>query len=126
MSVFPQSPLLSAVNEKFCIMEKRRQDDDAGGSYTEWVEGLEFDVAPSLDNDTEARIGEVQGLTSVFTFLIPRGIDLVYHDVIKRKRDGKTFRITSDSGEEQTPSISAMSMRSVSAEEWALTRELRT
>ncbi len=122
MSVFPQSPLLSAINEKFCIMEKRRVDDNAGGANTAWVEGLEFDVAPSLDNTTEARIGEAQGLTSVYTFLIPKGIDLVYHDVIRRKKDGKTFRITSDSGEEQTPTISAMNLRSVSAEAWELTR----
>ena len=124
MSVFPQSPLLTSVNEKFCIMEKTRADDNAGGSYTEWKEGLEFDVAPSLDNTSEARIGEVQGLTSVYTFLIPKGIELVYHDVIKRKKDGKTFRITSDSSESETPSISAMSMKSISAEAWELTREL--
>lgn len=124
MSVFPQSPLLTAVNEKFCIVEKTRVKDNAGGSTVAWKDGLEFDVAPSLDNNTEARIGEVQGLTSVYEFLIPSTISLVYHDVIKRKSDGKTFRVTSDPKEVQTPSISAMSMRSVTAEAWELTREL--
>ena len=116
MSVFPQSPLLTAVNEKFCIMEKTRVSDGAGGSTVIWKEGLEIDVAPSLDNSGEARIGEVQGLTSVYTFMISSAINLEYHDVIKRKKDGKTFRITSDGKELETPSISAMSMRSVSAE----------
>lgn len=124
MSVFPQSPLLTSVNEKFCIMEKTRIGDNAGGSYVAWKEGLEFDVAPSLDNSGEARIGEVQGLTSVYTFLVPDSLNLVYHDVIRRKSDNKTFRITSDGKEEETPSISAMNMRSVSAEAWELTREL--
>lgn len=124
MSVFPQSPLLTSVNEKFCIMEKTRVSDNAGGSTVAWKEGLEFDVAPSLDNSTQTRIGEVQGLTSVYTFLIPQGINLEFHDVIRRKSDNKTFRVTSDSKELETPSISAMSMRSISAEAWELTREL--
>lgn len=124
MSVFPQSPLLTSVNERFCIMEKTRVSDNAGGSNVAWKEGLEFDVAPSLDNSTQTRIGEVQGLTSVYTFLIPKGINLEFHDVIRRKSDNKTFRVTSESKELETPSISAMSMRSISAEAWELTREL--
>ena len=122
MSVFPASPLLTSVNEKFCIMDKIRVSDGAGGSLVTWKEGVEFDVAPDLDNSREARIGEVQGLTSVYTFLIPDTITLEYHDVIKRKNDGKTFRITSDAKEDETPSISAMNMRRVSAEAWELTR----
>lgn len=123
MSVFPQSPLLTSVNEKFCIVEKTRVADGAGGSTVTWRDGLEFNVAPSLDNDTETRIGEVQGLTAIYEFLIPSNINLVYHDVIKRKSDGKTFRVKSEPKEVETPSISAMSMRSVSAEAWELTRE---
>lgn len=126
MSVYPASPLLTSVNEKFCIMEKTRISDGAGGSIVAWKEGLEFDVAPSLDNSSVARIGEVQGLTAVYTFLIPNTIDLEFHDVIKRKSDNKTFRIKSDGNEDETPSISSMNMRSVSAEEWELTRELKT
>lgn len=124
MSVFPASPLLTAVNEKFCIVEKTRIKDGAGGSQVAWKDGLEFDVAPSLDNSTEARIGEVQGLTSIYEFLIPKNIDLVYHDVIKREKDGKTFRVTSEPKEVETPSISAMSMQRVTAEAWELTRKL--
>lgn len=125
MSVFPQSPLMTSINEKFCIMEKVRISDGAGGSIVSWKEGLEFDVAPSLDNSTEARIGEVQGLTAIYTFMIPDTIDLEYHDVIRRKSDNKTFRVKSDGKENETPPISVMNMRSVSAEEWELTRELK-
>ena len=122
MSVFPQSPLLSAVTETFYIMEKTRVSDNAGGSIVTWKSGMEIQAALSLDNSTQARIGEVQGLTEVYTLLIPKTVNLEYHDVVKRKSDNKTFRITSDSDEFKTPSISAMSMRSVSAEEWELTK----
>lgn len=121
MSIFPQSPLLSAVSEKFYIMEKTRVSDGAGGSNTAWKEGLEFEAALSLDNSAQVRIGEMQGLTEVYTILYPKTISLDYHDVIKRKSDNKTFRITSDGKDMETPSISAMSLRSVSAEKWELT-----
>lgn len=121
MSVFPQSPLLSAVTEPFIIMEKTRVDDGAGGSYTTWKDGLEFEAALSLDNSPLVRIGEMQGLTEVYTVLYPQSIELEFHDVIKRKSDGKTFRIKSDGQDNKTPSISAMALRSVSAEKWELT-----
>lgn len=122
MSVFPQSALLSAITEKFYIVERTRVSDNAGGSIVTYTDGMEFEAAIALDNSTQARIGEVQGLTEVYTLLIPMTLSLEYHDIIKRKSDNKTFRITSDSDEVKTPSISAMSMRSVSAEEWELTR----
>lgn len=120
MSIFPQSPLLSAVNEIFCFMDKTRVSDGVGGTKPAWTEGIEFEVAPNLDSSTEARIGEVQGLTSVYTFLVKKGTELEYHDVIKRKKDGKTFRVTSDGKEKQTPAISAMDMELITAEEWEL------
>ncbi len=122
MSIFPQSPLLSAVSETFCIMEKQRVSDNAGGFNTAWTEGLEFEAALSLDNSPEVRIGEMQGLTEVYTILYPNSISLEYHVVIRRKSDGKTFRITSDGEDMKTPTISAMALRSVSAEKWELTR----
>lgn len=121
MSIFPQSPLLSAVGETFCFMDKTRVPDGAGGTKPAWVEGMEFELAPALDSSTEARIGEAQGLTSVYTFLVTKGTELEFHDVIKRKKDGKTFRITSDGSEQTTPAISRMNMELVTAEEWGLT-----
>lgn len=121
MSIFPQSPLLSAVNETFYIMEKTRVSDNAGGSINTWKEGLEFEAALSLDNSPQVRIGEMEGLTEVYTVIYPQSIELDFHDVIKRKSDSKIFRITSDGNDMKTPSISAMALRSVSAEKWELT-----
>ena len=122
MSIFPQSPLLSAVTETFYIMERTRVSDNAGGSNTTWKEGLEFEAALSLNNSPEVRIGEMQGFTEVYTILYPKTISLDYHDVIKRKSDSKVFRITSDGEDMATPTISAMALRSVSAEKWELTK----
>lgn len=116
MSVFPTSPLLSSVNERFCIMEKTRIPDGIGGSKLAWRNGMEFDVAPTLDSSTEARIGEVQGLTSVYTFFVPKGLDLQDQDYIKRLKDGAVFRVKSPGTEQQAPSISAMNMEFVAAE----------
>ena len=50
-------------------------------------------------------------------------MNLEYHDVIKRLRDNKFFRITSDGEDKFTPSSASLDMRQVSAEEWSLPNE---
>jgi hypothetical protein len=74
-----------------------------------------------LDNSTAARVGAMQGLTSLYTVTTPRNINLQFHEVFKRVRDGKIFRATSDGDDKATPKSATLDMRQVSAEEYALT-----
>lgn len=117
--------LLSESMEQFTVINKSIESDGEGGQTIIWRDGLQFQAATVLDNSTEARVGAVQGLTAVYTIVTSRAINLQYHDVIRRERDGKIFRITSDGDDKATPATASpiMDIREVSAEEWRLPRD---
>lgn len=112
--------LIDSFKEQCCIMEKKRVSDGEGGLITTWVEGADFEAAITFDTTMQARVGEKQGVTSRYTVTTDTKVDLVYHDVFKRKSDGKTFRTTSDSDDKRTPSTATFQFEQVTAEEWDL------
>lgn len=113
--------LLDDMMEPFVMLDKTTVPDGLGGFTREWTEGAEFQAAAVLDNSVTARVGAVQGLTSLYTVTTPRNINLQFHEVFKRVRDNKIFRATSDGDDKATPSRTSLDMRQVSAEEWKLT-----
>lgn len=115
---------MSLIDESMtkCVLyDKVRKPDGEGGFITEWKEAGEFDAAITFDSSMEARIGEKQGVTSLYTVTLGRGMTLMYHDVFKRISDGKIFRVTSDGDDKVTPSRATFQFRQVTAEEWTLT-----
>lgn len=105
-----------------CIMlDKRTTPDGYGGYDTAWSDGAEFDAAIVLDTSMEARVGEKQGVTAVYTITTLKAMNLQYHDVFRRKSDGKIFRVTSDGDDKKTPASASLNMRQVTAEEWMIT-----
>lgn len=112
--------LLSNAYEGVVLMDKRRQPDGEGGWITEWLESVEIQAAITFDTSMESRIAEKQGVSSRYTVTTPKSAKLEYHDVIKRKRDGKIFRITSDGDDKVTPSSASFQFAQVTAEEWVL------
>ena len=109
--------------EKCIILDKRTVADGYGGYTTEWVEGAEFECAITLDNSIEARIGEKQGVTALYTVTTTKALNLQFHDVFRRTSDNKIFRVTSDGDDKHTPTSANLNMRQVSAEEWSLPNE---
>ena len=105
-----------------CIMMDKitRADGYGGGINPTWVPGAEFQAAIVLDNSIEARVAEKQGVTALYTITTNKQINLQYHDVLKRTRDGKVFRVTSDGDDKYTPDSATINMRQVSAEEWVI------
>ena len=114
--------LLDTQMEKFCFIDKSRQPDGQGGFIYVWTESTEFQANARLDSSIQAKIAQVQGVTSLYTITTKKDITLEYHDIIKRLSDGKIFRVTSDGDDNKTPEASALNMRQVSAEEWELPR----
>ena len=110
--------LLSNAMEKCVFLNKRRVNDPEGGYITEWEEGAEFDAAIVFDNSMEARTAEKAGVSSRYTVSVPKGIQLEYHDVFKRQRDNKIFRVTSDGDDVRTPNVASFQIAQVSAEEF--------
>lgn len=113
--------LLQEAMESCVMLNKSVVDDGYGGERTTWSPGATFQAAITFDSSIEARVGESQGVTSLYTVTTPRTKMLEYHDVFRRVRDGKVFRVTSDGDDRYTPQSATLDMRQVSAEEFVLT-----
>ena len=109
--------------EDCVLLNKQTVNDGYGGYITTYTEGAEFSAAIRFDSSIEARAAEKQGVTSLYTIITSRNIVLQYHDVLRRKRDDKIFRITSDGDDSYTPNSASLDMRLVTAEEWSLPNE---
>lgn len=112
--------LLSEAMEDCVILNKQTVADGYGGYKTSWVEGAAFDAAITFDTSIEARVADQQGVTSLYTVTTGKALTLEYHDVFKRIRDNKIFRVTSDGDDKFTPNSATLNMRQVTAEEWRL------
>lgn len=113
--------LLSEAMEDCTMIDKTTTSDGYGGFITSWVDGAPFTCAVVLDNSIEARTAEKAGVTALYTVTTSKNINLQYHDVFRREKDGKIFRVTSDGDDVHTPDSATLNMRQVTAEEWALT-----
>lgn len=112
--------LLTDQMEKCIMIDKITISDGYGGYTTSWVDGAEFSAAVVLDDSIEARTAEKAGVTALYTITTKKNINLQYHDVFRRARDSKIFRVTSDGDDKLTPASAGLNMRQVSAEEWEL------
>lgn len=113
--------LLSEAMEKCVMLNKNSQPDGYGGRIDVWVESeFDFDAAIVFDTSIEARRAEAEGVRSLYTVTTEKAVTLEYHEVFKRLRDGKIFRVKSDGDDKYTPSSANLNMRQVTAEEWTL------
>lgn len=112
--------LLESALEDCVMMDKTTQPDGYGGYISTYAEGAPFKAAIVFDTSMEARTAEKQGVTSLYTVTTSRALTLEYHDVFKRTRDNKIFRVTSDGDDKYTPASTALDMRQVTAEEFVI------
>lgn len=112
--------LLSDAMETCVKLNKQTTSDGYGGYIDSWTDGAEFDAAIVFNTSMEARVGEKQGVTSLYTVTTPKSLTLEYHDIFRRVSDGKIFRVTSDGDDSYTPSSATLDMRQVTAEEYIL------
>ena len=109
--------LLSNAMEECVLMDRTSRPDGYGGVIFEWVDGAEFLAAIVFDSSMQARTAEQQGVSSLYTVTTSRNINLQYHYIFRRIRDGKLFRVTSDGDDKYTPLSASLDMRQVTAEE---------
>lgn len=109
--------LLTEQMESCILLNKQTVNDDYGGFITTWADGADFTAAIVFDTSIEARAAEVQGVHSLYTVTTSRNVVLQYHDVFRRQRDGKIFRVASDGDDKFTPQSAGLDMRQVTAEE---------
>lgn len=112
--------LLSDAMENCTMLDKTTVADGYGGYTVQYVEGAGFQAAIVLNSSMQARVAEHEGVTALYTVTTSRGLNLQYHDVFRREKDGKIFRVTSDGDDKYTPPAATLDMRQVSAEEFIL------
>lgn len=115
--------LLNEAMENCTMIDSLTTSDGYGGVKTTWQDGASFQCAVVLDTSMESRIAQKQGVTGVYTVTTRRNINLQYHNVFRRERDGKIFRVTSDGDDKKTPMSAGLDMRQVIAEEWEIPNE---
>lgn len=112
--------LIDDFMDKCIMLNKITTADGYGGYITTWTDGAEFDAAITFDTSMQARTADKAGVTSLYTVTTSRALTLEYHDVFRRVRDGKVFRVTSDGDDKFTPASATLDMRQVTAEEFTL------
>ena len=112
--------LLSDAMETCTMLDKQTRPDGYGSYVTTWVDGAPFQCAIVFDNSIEARTAEAAGVTPLYTITTKKNINLQYHDVFRRNKDGKIFRVKSDGDDNATPDKANLNMRQVTAEEYEL------
>ena len=110
--------LLTQAMEDVVMLEKKRVPDGEGGFTTKWEDGVQFKAAINFDSSMEAHTEEKAGVTSLYTVTVPLNCKLEYHDVFRRLRDGKVFRVTSDGDDKIPPPSASFQFAQVTAEEW--------
>lgn len=104
-----------------CVMlEKTSESDGEGGRRIVWHETMPFKAAIVLNASVEALTAQAAGVTSLYKVHVFRELTLEYHEVFKRVKDGKVFRVTSDGDDIKSPLSSFINMSTVTAEEWRL------
>lgn len=115
--------LVDSAMEQSYIIDKTTYLDEYGSVKTEYKLGAEIMVAYSFDSSTAARIAAQEGVKNRHTLTTRRAVVLRFPDIVKRVRDGKYFRITSDGDDNATPASAGLDLRQVEAEEWELTSD---
>lgn len=116
--------LLDEAMDKCIFLTKTKVPDGYGGYIDTYTDGAEFSAAITFDTSMQARVGEKDGVTSLYTVTTGKEMKLDFHDVFRRLRDGKVFRVTSDGEDKMTPKSASLNMRQCTAEEWTPTNNV--
>ena len=112
--------LLDSAFEDFKIMDKSTTDDGYGGVIPTWSEGASIKGALVYDNSGMMKVAQAAGSTASYTLTVRKNVDLDFYTVIRREKDGRTFRILANSDENDTPDSAHLNMRQYPVEPWIL------
>ena len=110
--------LLQEAYEKFNVINTAVVDDGYGGITTEYTEGATIQGALVLNSSGTQRIAEALGDSSSYTLTVEKHINLDFHTILKRAKDGSYYRLTSGSDDKNTPESATLNMRQYTAERW--------
>ena len=102
--------------EDFFTTDYEPKSDGMGGLMKDYFDKDPFRAAISTESSTAAEIAYRTGTKTIFRITIPKGMTLSQGDVVRRVRDNRRYRITSNSGDRQTPDVAKTRYSYVTAE----------
>ena len=116
--------LLDDYREKFVMCDLRTISDGRGGIIYKYVDGAEFEATIAMNDSLGVQIAEKQSVTGEYQITYDRPVKLEYHNVIKRLRDERTFRVI-EKDEKRPPSTSSFpNMRYVKVKDYEIPTEV--
>lgn len=112
--------LLSENMTTFSRIEQTLAPDGEGGSNVTYEAVGTFQAAVATVSRREGTEGEAMRNVTTYQITTRRSEELTYHQIIRREKDQKYFRITSNGKDRTTPLSAGLDMRVVSAEEWQM------
>lgn len=107
---------LSDFFEPFVMQVQDSRPDGLGGIEWWTEDGDTFQAGISTMSSTEAKIAEQNGMKTIYTIVAPESVTLRQDDRVKRVKDGRLYRITSDSADMTTPAPASVRYAQVTAE----------
>lgn len=117
MSIF-DSPLIRDQIEECVILNKAIVPDGYGGYMTTYTDGAPFEAVITENNSMEAQVANIELEKTFYGVKTRRNVPLE-HNTVFRRANGATYRITASEAMD-SPSFSAMDMKVLQAEEYAL------
>lgn len=102
--------------EDFWRQDYESVSDGMGGLMKRYSDKERFLGAISTVSSEEADIAYSSGAKTVYRITIPEGETLSQDDVVRRVRDNRKYRITSDSSDRKTPDVAQVRYAWVTAE----------
>lgn len=92
--------------------------DGQGGRFTSYTDGASFHAAVYKTASQASVVGQTSELKETYVVTTRRDVVLKYHDVFRRRADGRIFRVVSGAVDSCTPPSAWLDMRQVTAELW--------
>lgn len=102
--------------EDFWLMDYESVSDGMGGLMKEYTDKEPFSGAITTVSSQEADIAYSAGTKTIYRITIPESFTLSQGDVVRRVRDNRKYRITSNSGDRRTPDVAQVRYAYVTAE----------
>ena len=90
------------------------------GSKPTYEPGDRFLAYVRKDSNPETVTAERQAMTEYYTIITHRDVVLNHMDVIRRDRDGSTYRVTGSTRDNRAPDMSSVPISKATAERWEI------
>ena len=112
--------LISSAMENCIMLDKQTLPDGRGGFITTWKDGAEFMAAFAYDTSLNTQIANAVTSIDKYRITTAKTVVLDFHDVFRRGKNGRTYRITRDAEDDKTPPSAGLQYRAYKAEEYDL------